>query len=317
MTIVREIARSLKNVVSVAFVIVAAIVLAREALWSLASPTRVLATTGIASLAAIALDVALRMRLRFFQMESLLSPAALAPRFRNGYRLRLHLVSSVAACAALCIPDAATAVGVFASWWLSLVPAQLLAFIVGVRDMRIRSIAGPWLRMWRSRHAGAGALPVLLALAGGIALAGFSGANWATYLAAAAVLATIAWYSPVDHGVVNFERMMGHSSLRSLARRLVRPAGMSLLSTAVAALTGSAGFALLVVATTGAVLLYRAATVQLARFLPAHQVGFAMLVILFAAFATAFAVPFAAPVLLLALVGWMLVRSGRTTWLIE
>ncbi len=319
LVVIKDIGSRLRDLIAVTVFLALAAALARQALWSLSPNLRGAVMLGGSSTATIVLDIALRRRLRYFRAESTLSSVALADRQRSVYRLTLHLAASVTFAVVLCLPDTGLAARLLLSWWLTLLPVQLLASASAWgRKPSIRAGLVPWLELWRSRAIGTGALSATLAMVVAVALAAsLDPYSAGAFVAAILTFGTLTWFSPVDYGVVNFERIAGYPPLRSVRARLGKSLVIALALTAAASASLRVATVVAVGATAVGVLVYRFMTVLLSRILEPHQVGFAMLVLLFSAFSSVFTVPWAAPVLLIVLITWLLRLSNRGTWLLQ
>jgi hypothetical protein len=315
--VLRALFASLRNLLAVAFVAAIAIMFVREAVWSLPPTMRSLALLGAASLAALSLDLALRARLRYFQLESPLAPTALEPGNRATYRLAIHLLFGVALEAAICLPDIDLAARSIACWWLMVALAQLLASL-GMARGRPRAAFAWLLDLWRSRTTGAGAPIATLAGASVIFVAGRFGVTAIAPFAAPFVsLCLLLWYAPADHGVVNFERIAGYPALRSVRTQLGRAAAIAAVFAGSAAASLDLRVLFAVLATGVGVLTYKLLAVLLSRFLASRLVEFALALVLFVVLASAFAMPWVAPILLIVVLGNLLKKAERATWILE
>lgn len=296
-----------------------AILIVREAIWALEPRTRLLVSMGAALLASGSLHTALSARLAYFVADSPLSPAALIRRNGREYRIVAHLLLSVAAAAALCLPDIGAAALLILVWWSTSAALQLLERVgapAGVSRLAIRF--APGMDWQSSRTAGTGAVLVTVSAAGIIfACALFPGREGAAMIPVAVTAGALLWYAPVNYGVVNFERISGYSPVRSVRARLGRAGAMAIAFSISAALSLNLGALGLVVATGAGILGYKVLTILLSRFLRPRQVEFTMAALVSGALASALAMPWAAPLLLIFGGAWLLRRAGRTTWLLQ
>lgn len=296
-----------------------AILIVREAIWALEPRTRLLVSMGAALLAFGSLHATLSARLAYFVADSPLSPAALIRRNGREYRIVAHLLLSVAAAAALCLPDIGAAALLILVWWSTSAALQLLERVgapAGVSRLALRF--APGMDWQRSRTAGTGAVLVTASAAGIIlACALFPGREGAAMITVAVTAGALLWYAPVNYGVVNFERISGYSPMRSVRARLGRAGAMAIAFGISAALSLNLGALGLVVATGAGILGYKVLTILLSRFLRPRQVEFTMAALLSGAFASALALPWVAPLLWIFGGAWLLRRAGRTTWLLQ
>jgi len=124
------------------------------------------------------------------------------------------------------------------------------------------------------------------------------------------------WYSPVDYGVVNFERISGHSPSRSVRAGLKSPAkiGAALFLAALASGPRVGGA---VLGLTAAVLGFRFVGILLSRILARHQVQFCLAVALLVLLSVAMPALWAAPVMVLVFSAWLFLKAHRTTWVLQ
>jgi hypothetical protein len=296
-----------------------AILIVHEAIWALEPRTRLLVSMGAALLAFGSLHTTLSARLAYFVADSPLSPAALIRRNDRGYRIVAHFLLSVAAAAALCLPDIGAAALLILVWWSTSAALQFLERVgapAGVSRLAIHF--APGMDWQPSRTAGTGAV-LVTALAAGIIFAcgWFLGGEGAAMITVAVTAGALLWYAPVNYGVVNFERISGYSPVRSVRARLGRAGAMAIAFSISAALSLNPAALGLVVATGAGILGYKVLTILLSRFLRPRQVEFTMVAILFGSLASAFAMPWAAPLLLIFGGAWLLRQAGRTTWLLQ
>jgi hypothetical protein len=304
-----------------ALVTVAAVLalMLREAIWSIEPSMRLLASLGAALLAFGSLHTALSARLAYFVADSPLSPAALVRRNARIYRILAHALVSAAAAAVLCLPDIRAAALLILAWW-SAFAALLFAERIGAWAVLSRLATGlaPGLDWRYAQVAGAGSVPVTaLAAAIVFACAWFPETESAAVITVAVTAGALLCYAPVDWGIVNFERISGYSPLRSVSARLRRAGVMAIILSISAALSLNLDALGLVVATGAAILCYKVLAILLSRFLRARQVEFVMVALLFGFLASAFALPWAAPLLLIAAGAWLLRQAGRTTWQLQ
>lgn len=296
-----------------------AILIARQAIWALDPQTRLLVSMGAALLASGSLHTTLSARLAYFVADSPLSPAALIRGNDRGYRIVAHLLVSIAAAAALCLPDIGTAALLILIWWSTAAALQLLERVGAAAGVsRLATHFAPGMDWQRSRTAGSGAVLVTISAAAVIfACALFPGGKGAAMVAVAVTAGALLWYAPVNHGVVNFERISGYSPVRSVRARLGRAGAMVIAFCISAALSLNTAVLGLVVATGAGILGYKVLTILLSRFLRPRQVEFTMVFLLFGSLASAFAIPWAAPLLLIFGSALLLRQAARTTWLLQ
>jgi hypothetical protein len=312
-------AARIQDLVALVLVAAIAILIVRDAIWALDPRTRLLVSMGAALLAFGSLHTTLSARLAYFVADSPLSPAALIRRNERGYRIVAHLLLSVAAAAVLCLPDIGAAALLILAWWSTSAALQLLGRVgtpAGVSWLAIHF--APGMDWQRSRTVGTGAV-LVTGLATGIIFACglFPGAESAAMTMIAVTAGALLWYAPVNYGVVNFERISGYSPMRSVRARLGRAGAMAIAFGISAALSLNPAALGLVVATGVGILGYKALTILLSRFLGPRQVEFTMVALLFGALASAFAIPWAVPLLLILVGAWLLRQAGRTTWLLQ
>lgn len=304
---------------ALATVAAVALLIVREAVWALDPRTRLLVSMGAALLASGSLHATLSARLAYFVADSPLSPAALIRRNDRAYRIVAHLLLSVAAAAALCLPDISAAALLILVWWSTSAALQLLeraAARAGLSRLATRFVPG--VDWQRSRTAGTGAVSVMVAAAGIVfACALFPGWKGAAVMTVAVTAGALFWYAPVNYSVVNFERISGYSPVRSVRARLGRAGAMAIALSVSAALSLNPGALGLVVATSAGILGYKVLTILLSRFLKPRQVEFTMVAFLLGVVATASAILWAAPLLLILCGTWLLRQAGRTTWLLQ
>lgn len=307
-----------QDLAAVALVAALPILLSRGALWSLNPDKRLLVWLGVASLAALSLDIALLNRLRYFRFDSPLSAAASLRRARVGYRFAMHLGAGIPTACVLCLPDASATLAFVLTWWISLLPVQLVTWAVTALTNR----ASPrrfeaFIRAWRSRIGGRGALPATVAGMIVIFLVGqYARPELALIVAIAVSFCVLFWYSPVDYEVVNFERICGHSPSRSLRAGLQKPAaiGAALCLAAIASGTPMSGP---VLGLTAGVLGFRFLGILLSRILARHQVQFSLAVALLVILSVAMPALWAAPLIVLVFSAWLLMKARRTTWVLQ
>lgn len=296
-----------------------AILIVRAAVWGIEPPARLIISTGAALLASGSLHTALSARLAYFAADSPLSPAALVRRNGRGYRIVAHLTLSVGAAAALCLPDLGAAALLILVWWTTFAALLLLERSGAPAGIaRLAARFAPGIGWQRSRTAATGALPATVSAAGIVfACAFFVGSEKAAIIMVAATAGPLLWYAPVNHGVVNFERISGYSPVRSVRARLGRAGAMAIAFSMSAALSLKLDALGLVVATSAGILGYKVLTILLSRFLGPRQVEFTMVALLFGVLASAFALPWAAPLLLILAGTWVFRHARRTTWLLQ
>ena len=296
-----------------------AILIVRQAIWALDPQTRLLVSMGAALLASGSLHTTLSARLAYFVADSPLSPAALIRGNGRGYRIVAHLLVSVAAAAALGLPDFGAAALLILVWWSTSAALQLLERVGAAAGVsRLATHFAPGMNWQLSRTAGSAAVLVTISGAAIIfACALFLRGEGAAMIPAAMTAGALLWYAPVNHGVVNFERISGYSPVRSVRARLGRAAAMAIAFSISAALSLNLDALGLVVATGAGILGYKVLTILLSRFLRQRQVEFTMAALLFGALASALAMPWAAPLLVIIGGAWLLRQAGRTTWLLQ
>lgn len=296
-----------------------AILIVREAIWALEPRTRLLVSMGAALLGSGSLHTALSARLAYFVADSPLSPAALIRRNERVYRIVAHLLLSVAAAVALGLPDFGAAALLILVWWSTAAALELLKRVgVPARVSRLAIHFAPDMEWQRSRTTGSGAVLVTVSTAGIIfACALFLRGEGAAMIPAAVTAGALLWYAPVNYGVVNFERVCGYSPVRSVQARLGRAGAMAIAFSISAALSLNNAALGLVVATGASILGYKVLTILLSRFLSPRQVEFTMVALLFGSLASAFAIPWATPLLLIFGGAWLLRQAARTTWLLQ
>lgn len=291
---------------------------ARASIATLADDMRQFVLAGGASFAALSLDLALRSRLKYFRRESALSPVALKMRSGVEYRLTFHLFLGTVFAGLLCLPDIDLFAKIWLSWWITLIPVQI--FVTLARLPQPSATMGPLgflVDLWRSRHAGFGALPVILVAAAIVFLTAlFGNTGLAPGVALLLTICLMLWYAPIDYAVVTFERIAGHSPVRSVRARL------RIASAAAAALAMAAAVALkaavvaVIVATAFAVLAYKILEILLSRLMDRRQVQLMLTFTLFLLLAAMLAPLWLAPALLVVLMVWLAWRAGRTAWML-
>lgn len=296
-----------------------AILIVREAIWALEPRTRFLVSMGGALLASGSLHATLSARLAHFVADSPLSPAALVRRNDRDYRIVAHFLLSVAAAAALCLPDFGTAALLILVWWSAAAALRLLGRVgAPAGAARLAIHFAPGLDWQHARTAGTGARLATASAAGLIfACALFLRGEGAAMIPVAVTAAALLWYAPVNYGVVNFERISGYSPVRSVRARLGRAAAMAMAFGIAAALSLNLDALGMVVATGAGILGYKVLAILLSRFLRPRLVEITMAALVAGALASALAMPWAAPLLLIVGGAWLLRRAGRTTWLLQ
>jgi hypothetical protein len=313
----RRIVRRFQDLLAVLLMAVLCTAFARQALDLFGTPARPLVASASASTLALLADIALRTRIRHFRTESPLAPAALPEGGAQAYRLVLHGALSLLSACLLCLPDLRSATAAFGSWWLTLIPIQIVAWMIfpGSRQDRLVPVRGI-VTAFRSRHRAAGGRVAAAGVAVLISIVGYLLPTSASYpLVAAAVLALVGWFMPVDHATVNFERFAGHTPSSSLKERLRTGGGMALACLAGAAATLDVNMIAITGCAAGLLLLYKVVAVLLSRIVEARQVQFAFVPIVLVAAGSAVALPLATPVLLGLSVAFLWKRAERTTWL--
>lgn len=288
----------------------------RNAFEGLDQPIRMAAILVISSGLAVMLDLSLRSRVRYFRTESPLAPFALEGRSGSQYRLALQAVAGIAIALPLSFPNLREAMEFIASWWFTL---GLVAIAVSagwaIGESSVARHFG-WVKgVWLSRHEAsnwqfAAAAGVMAIIAAGYGI----GSTAASAIAATVTVLTLTWYSPVDHAVINFQRLIGHAPHTTVRNILGKPAIISLLLTAAAVIPGNVRIAGSVAATATIVLLYRYFTIMLSRIVSPRQVQFAMMILLGSTFATAMALPYATPLILIVVLFWINRQAWRRTW---
>lgn len=296
-----------------------AILIVRDAIWALEPRTRLLVSMGAAVLASGSLHTTLSARLAYFVADSPLSPAALIRRNARVYRIVAHLLLSIAAAAALCLPDIGAASLLILVWWSSFAALQLLQRVGAPAGLsRLATGFVPDMDWQRSRTAGTGTVLVtVLAAVIIFACALFPGGEGAAMTIIAVTAVALLWYAPVNYGVVNFERISGYSPVRSVRTRLGRAGAMVIAFSFSAALSLNPSALGLVIATGAGILGYKILTILLSRFLGPRQVEFTTVILLLGGLASAAAILWAVPLLLIFVGGWLLRQAGRTTWLLQ
>lgn len=296
-----------------------AILTVRQAIWALDPRDRLLVSMGAALLGSGSLHARLSARLAYFTADSPLSPAALIPGNERSYYIVAHLLFGVAGAAVLFLPDVGAAALLVMVWWSTAAALQLLQRVgaaAGVSRLATRFATG--MDWQRSRTAGSGAVPVTISAAAVIfACALIPEGKGAAMAAVALTSGPLLWYAPVNHGVVNFERISGYSPARSVGSRLGRAGAMAIAFGISAALSLNPEALALVVATGAAILGYKVLTILLSRFLGPRQVEFAMVALLFGLLTAGFAVPWAAPLLFIFAGAWLFRQAARATWLLQ
>lgn len=314
----RQMVRRPQDMLTMALAGAMAIGLGRASVDMLADEMRPLALMGLAAFAALSLDLALHSRLRYFRYESVLSPVALRVAPGILYRLFFHFLAGSALAGLLCLPDLGLFAKVWLAWWFALLPVQMCLALARLPQVPATSgVFGFLVDLWRSRHAGSGALPVISAAAA-IVFASTLFGNRATApgIASFLTIGLMLWYAPIDHAVVTFERIIGHSPAGSVRARLRIGffAASALAITAAAA--GNAQLVAAVVVTALAVAAYKILEILLSRVTGRRQVQLTLACLLSIMLATALALPWAAPMLLIAFGGWLAWRAGRTAWML-
>lgn len=315
----KEFTGRFQDMVTLGLIVSVPALFVREAIWSFELQVRTLVLLGTASFAALLLDVALLTRIGYFRADSALSPAALNRRSSSSYRLGTHLVTSGVMAAILCLPQASAAAAFLLSWWISLIPVQLVVWAGrGVQGHALSARLNPLVRIWQSRAGGSGALPVTLSAMALVFAAGlYDRFEAAPAVAGLLSLTVLLWYSPVDYAVVNFERIIGHASLHSVRTRL-RIAALIAVALIVSAAMSAGPRVLGAVLGVGVgVLIYKFITVLLSRILARNQVQFVLAIALLVLLSLAVAIAVAAPVLLLLFSAWLLAKARRRTWMLS
>lgn len=316
---IRSLTRSVKDFLALALVAAFAFLAFREGLAQFDAHTREIVVVALASVLATLVDIGIRGRLGFFVRESPISAAAQVGRNRTVYRFSLHLVASTGYAALIASPDLTGFGEAMASWWLTLVPIQLVAVAAAQISERVGPTRGVsvW-RIFRSRHSRAGFHIACLPGAVAVALCGFFDRfPQAPFIAGLVTFTGLYWYAPIDHQVVNFERIAGFSPLRSIRARLTASAAMSAFYIAAAALSTSISTLAAVAGVATCLLAYDALMVLLSRVLRARQVQFAMMLILFAVLSIGLALPIVVPAFLLGMALWLNRKAGKATWLLR
>lgn len=288
----------------------------RNTIEGLDQPVRMAAMLVVSSGLAVMLDMSLRFRVRYFRTESPLAAFALSGRSGSRYRLALQAVAGIALALLLSFPNLREAMEFIASWWFT-VGLVALAVSAGwaIGESGVARHFG-WVNgVWLSRHEAS--KWQITAAAGGILIiaAGYGiGPTAASVIAATVTVLTLTWYSPVDHAVINFQRLIGHAPHTTVRYILGKPAIISLLLTEAAVISGNVWIAGAVAATATIVLLYRYFTIMLSRIVTPRQVQFAMMILLGSIFATAMALPYATPLILIVVPFWINRQAWRRTW---
>lgn len=317
--VLKDIFSQWQDLVTVAIALAFGGLLIHSSVASLNSQKRELLMLAVSVGGALMLDMEVRRRLQLFRAESPLAVAALSKPHRLAYRLALHLIASIALMMVLFLPYWTLSGRFLGVWWLTLLLIQLFAYAAVVKQAPAMQVHFAfWSALWRSRTVGAGAKIVAPIAAFIIFCIAQLGSSAAIPFAAAGLSACVlAWYSPVDHGIVNFERICGYPPLRSLRVRLGDTAAIGLLLVAAAGVSHNPAVAFGTGAACVGVLAYRALAVVLSRLVPPRQVQFAMAGVLFVGLALALTAVFIAPVLLIALTVWLLRKAGKKTWLLQ
>lgn len=315
----KEIFGRLQDVLTVALAGVMATGFCRVSIDTLTVDMRQLVLTGLCSFASLSLDFALRARLRYFRQESALSPVALRMRPRVGYRLFFHMLVSTALAGILCLPDASLFAKTWLAWWLTLIPAQIFVILGRMLEPSATSgRSGLVVDLWRSRHGGVGALPVISVAAAIVFLTALLGNRMiGPGIASLLTIFLILWYAPIDHAVVTFERIVGNSPIRSVRVRLriafAAASGLALAATAALNVEVVAAIAV----TALAIFAYKILEILLSRIMGRRQVHLTLAFLVFLILAAILALPWAALALPVAAIAWLAWRVGRTTWMLR
>lgn len=316
--IVKDLLSRWKDLAALTTLLVAGILFARQSLSGLEQRLAAALLPGLGSGVALLTDIALRRRLHYFSRESALAPAALLDRTRLGYRLGLHLFLGIALALLLYLPDLALCAQFIASWLIALIPIEVVfATFRAVPAHRFQPLVAGLRRVLDSRASGKGLITV--ASSAGIlllAIALLAPTASAPFFAAIIAVLVLGWYSPVDHAVVNFERIVGLPPIASVRKNLRYAARSGALLVAVAIVSTKSAVGLSVGAAMLAVMAYRALSILLSRIFKPREVEFALMAVLFVTLFAAISEPFVAPLLLCALVPWLLRRASSKTWIL-
>jgi hypothetical protein len=314
----RQMVRRPQDMLTMALAGAMAIGFGRASVDMLADDMRPFLLMGLASFAAISLDLALHSRLRYFRHESVLSPVALRVGPDILYRLFFHLLADSVLAGLICLPDLGLFAKVWVAWWFALLPVQMCLALARLPQIpTTNGVFGFLVDLWRSRHAGSGALSVVSAAAAIVfASALFGSRAIAPGIASLLMIGLMLWYAPIDHAVVTFERIIGHSPASSVRARL-RIGFFAASALAIAAVAaGNAQLVAAVVVTALAVAAYKILEILLSRVMGRRQVQLTLACLLSIMLATGVALPWAAALLLIAVAGWLAWRAGRTEWML-
>lgn len=290
--------------------------LARYGLFSVQQRYRPVVVSVVASVIALYLHHLLARRIVFFQQNSVIADAAHDVANLRGYCLCVATISCLALTVMPLFPDIILVSVSLGTFCTTMAVAALLSALVGRLRHQLPARAYARLdRLLASRHIGRGLSVAAMGGAAGVfAASRLLDPSSAGPLAGILSLALGIWFAPVAHAAVDYERLIGHSPIASLATRL---RGGLLLAVACSggALLGLRWRVAVVVAVVFALLLlYKVAEILVARAIGGDRAQVAMVLLLFSLASIAVVAPLLLPLLVSAGAWWLLAKGSRRTW---
>lgn len=317
--LLRDLLRRWRDAFAIVGMAIFGVAVIRNLFLDLSEQTHNLAFFAFMSFIATICDLFLRSRTRYFRRDSALAATALVDFNSLNYRMTGHLLMSSLTTSLLCLPDVQLFLEALASWWMSLVPVAVAATIWGAgRRIGLERYFGWLLPVWRSRRTGGGVLWATGVTSFLIAVAPYWLSSGAVpFQAAGLTLFVLSWYSPVDHAIVNFERVAGWKPGASVRAVLYRPVKLGLILVAAALVSRDFRSVAAVLTMAFATLTYRFLTIMLSRIVRPQQVDFAMFVLLGLTLSFALPMPFLAPLPIVAMLIWLHRNAAKRLWQLQ
>jgi hypothetical protein len=318
LTLLKDLFQQGRDAILVAGFVIFGFAFLRSSLIDLSEQTQNLAALAFSSAVAMFCDLFLRRRVRYFRHDSPLVPAALTGVNSLAYRVTWHAMLSAVATLVFCPPAFRIYVEFWMTWWFSLVPVAI-AVAIGVTCNRagLMRHLGWATSAWYSRRAGGGS-GWSLTFGGLIIVVGsyLVSKEASLFLSAGVTLFIVYWYSPVDYGTVNFERISGIRTSKSVWAVIHTPIKFVAIFSVLVWIWNGLHGALLIMAIATAMLLYRFLEIALSRILQPRQVSFAMFALLGLTLSITIPIPFMAPLPIIVVLIWIKRHATKRMWLL-